>query len=256
MDQDHRSVALGHAGFDATRWSVVLEAAKSRAAGGPEALARLCERYWPPLYAFARHRGFSPEDAQDLVQGFFEHLIKSRALGTVDQAKGRFRSFLLASFQNFTAMERRRADTEKRGGHAQVIRIDWQDAEGQIAFEPEDPLIPETVYDARWALELLGRATRRLEREQAAIGKALVFSTLRPFLGEEGTRAGLTYEEVAQKLNIGLPAVKTSIHRLRRRHAQLLREEVAQTVLDPKDVEVELHALCEALVRAEGRVRA
>jgi transposase len=94
-----------------------------------------------------------------------------------------------------------------------------------------------------------------LEREQAAIGKALVFSTLRPFLGEEGTRAGLTYEEVAQKLNIGLPAVKTSIHRLRRRHAQLLREEVAQTVLDPKDVEVELHALCEALVQAEGRVR-
>jgi DNA-directed RNA polymerase specialized sigma24 family protein len=94
MDQDHRSAAPDHAGFDATRWSVVLEAAQSRVEGGPEALARLCERYWPPLYAFARHRGFSPEDAQDLVQGFFEHLIESRALGAVDQAKGRFRSFL------------------------------------------------------------------------------------------------------------------------------------------------------------------
>src|ERR1700736_848087 len=114
MDQDHRSAALGHAGFDVTRWSVVLEAAQSRAAGGPEALGRLCERYWPPLYAFARHRGFSPEDAQDLVQGFFEHLIQSRALGAVDQAKGRFRSFLLASFQNFAAMEHRRAETERR----------------------------------------------------------------------------------------------------------------------------------------------
>ena len=106
MDQDHRSDAPDHAGFDATRWSLVLEAAQSRAEGGPEALARLCERYWPPLYAFARHRGFSPEDAQDLVQGFFEHLIESRALGAVDQAKGRFRSFLLASFQNFAGMER------------------------------------------------------------------------------------------------------------------------------------------------------
>jgi len=172
MDQDHRSATLGHAGFDATRWSVVLEAAQTRAAGGPEALARLCERYWPPLYAFARHRGFSPEDAQDLVQGFFEHLIQSRALAAVDQAKGRFRSFLLASFQNFTAMERRRADTEKRGGLAQVIRIDWQDAEGRIAFEPEDRLTPETVYDARWALELLCVATRRLEQGTGRAGQS------------------------------------------------------------------------------------
>jgi RNA polymerase sigma-70 factor (ECF subfamily) len=140
MDQDHRSSGQDHAGFGATRWSVVLEAAQSRAEGAPEAFARLCERYWSPLYAFARHRGFSPEDSQDLVQGFFEHLIESRALSAVDQAKGRFRSFLLASFQNFAAMERRRADTEKRGGRAQVIPIDWQDAESRIAFEPEDPL--------------------------------------------------------------------------------------------------------------------
>jgi RNA polymerase sigma factor (sigma-70 family) len=253
MDEDHRSTAPGHAGFEATRWSVVLEAARSRAPGGPEALARLCERYWPPLYAFARHRGHGPEDSQDLAQGFFEHLIKSRALGAVDQAKGRFRSFLLASFQNFISMERRRARTERRGGRAELIRIDWQDAESRIAFEPEDPLTPETLYDARWALELLGRATRRLEQEQAALGKAQTFRTLRPFLGDEGVRAGLTYEEAAQALNVGLPAVKTLIHRLRQRHTQLLREEVAQTVLDPKDVEVELHALCEALGQAEGR---
>jgi DNA-directed RNA polymerase specialized sigma24 family protein len=160
MDEDHRSTAPGHAGFEATRWSVVLEAARSRAPGGPEALARLCERYWPPLYAFARHRGHGPEDPQDLVQGFFEHLIKSRALGAVDQAKGRFRSFLLASFQNFISMERRRARTERRGGRAELVRIDWLDAEGRIGFEPEEWLTPETLYDARWALELLGRATR------------------------------------------------------------------------------------------------
>jgi RNA polymerase sigma factor (sigma-70 family) len=254
MDQDDRSEAPHHAGFDATRWSIVLEAAQSRAEGAPEALARLCERYWSPLYAFARYRGFSPDDAQDLVQGFFEHLIESRALGRVDQAKGRFRSFLLASFQNFAAMERRRADTEKRGGRTQVIRIDWQDAESRIAFEPEDPLTPETLYDARWAMELLGRATRRLEQEQAALGKAQAFRTLRLFLGDEGGRSGLSYEEAAQALNVGLPTLKTLIHRLRRRHTQLLREQVAETVLDSNDVDAEARALCEALVQAGGRV--
>ena len=252
MDQDQSLAAPGAARFEATRWSEVLQAAQSRAQGGPEALARLCERYWSPLYAFARHRGNGPEDAQDLVQGFFQHLIESRALGTIDQAKGRFRSFLLASFQNFTSMERRRAGAEKRGGRAELIHMDWQDAESRIAFEPEDRLTPATVYDARWALELLGRATRRLEQEQAALGKAQAFRTLRPFLGDEGTRAGLTYEEAAQALNVGMPALKTLIHRLRRRHTQLLREEVAQTVLDPNDVDTEVHALCEALV--QGRV--
>jgi len=94
MNQEHRSSAVGHFGFDATHWSVVLEAARSRAPGGPEALARLCEHYWPPLYAFARHRGISPEDAQDLVQGFFAHLIERRALLSVDRSKGRLRSCL------------------------------------------------------------------------------------------------------------------------------------------------------------------
>jgi RNA polymerase sigma-70 factor (ECF subfamily) len=255
MDQDQSLAALGQARFDSTRWTVVLQAAQSRAAGGPAALARLCERYWPPLYAFARHRGNGPEDAQDLVQGFFQHLIESQALGTIDQAKGRFRSFLLASFQNFMAMERRRAGAEKRGGRAELIPLDWQDAENRIAFEPEDPLTPEAVYDARWALELLGRATRRLEQEQAALGKAQVFCTLRPFLGDEGARASLSYGEAALALNVGMPALKTLIHRLRRRHAQLLREEVAQTVLNPDDVDAEVHALCEALVQAKGRVQ-
>jgi hypothetical protein len=151
-------------------------------------------------------------------------------------------------------MERRRADTEKLGGRAQVIRIDWQDAEVRIAFEPEDPLTPETVYDARWALELLGRARRRLEQEQAALGRTKAFCTLRPFLGDEGVRAGLSYEAAAQALNIGLSTLKTLIHRLRRRHTQLLREQVAQTVLDSNDVDAEAHALCEALVQAQGRV--
>src|SRR6516162_10263343 len=99
MDQDQSSTGPDATRFDSTRWSVVLEAAQSRAHGGPEALARLCARYWQPLYGFARRRGHGPEDAQDLVQGFFAHLIERRALRRADRSKGRFRSFLLASFQ-------------------------------------------------------------------------------------------------------------------------------------------------------------
>jgi hypothetical protein len=136
-----------------------------------------------------------------------------------------------------------------------LIRIDWQDAEGRVGFEPHDALTPETLYDARWALDLLGRSIPRLEQEQSRLGKGQAFCVLRPFLGDEGIRPGLNYETAAKALNVGLPTVKTLIHRLRRRHAQLLREEVAETVLNSSEIEAEVHALCEALIRAEGRVR-
>jgi RNA polymerase sigma factor (sigma-70 family) len=255
MDKDHSSAAPGPARFEATRWSVVLEAAQSQAPGGPHALAELCVHYWSPLYAFARRRGHPPEDAQDFVQGFFEHLIGRRGLTSVDRAKGRFRSFLLASFQNFMAAESRRARREKRGGGVGLIRLDWQDAEGRIAFEPADRLTPETLYDAQWALLLLGRATERLEHEHTATGKAETFAALKGFLGDEGRRAGVSYEEAARVLQVSVAAVKTLIHRLRRRHGQLVREEVARTVLDPAQVDAEVHALSEALIAAAGRVR-
>jgi RNA polymerase sigma factor (sigma-70 family) len=255
MDQDHRSTAAAPGQFDATRWSVVLEAAQSQAPGGPQALAELCARYWRPLYAFARQRGHLPEDAQDFVQGFFEHLIGSRGLSSVDRAKGRFRSFLLASFQNFMAAETRRARAEKRGGRAEMIRLDWEDAEDRLAFEPADGLTPETLYDAQWALLLLRRATGHLQREHEAAGKAHTFAALKGFLGDDGQRSELSYEEAARALRVSVPAAKTLIHRLRRRHAQLVREEVARTISDPAEVDAEVHALCEALIAAEGRVR-
>jgi RNA polymerase sigma factor (sigma-70 family) len=243
--------------FDKTRWSMVLGAVQSGVPCAQDALAELCGLYWPPLYAFARRRGRSLEDAQDLVQGFFEHLIGGRGLATVERSKGRFRSFLLASFQNFIAAEDRRARAEKRGGRAELIRLDCQDAETRLVFEPEDRLTPETLYDAQWALLLLRRAGERLEQEHAAEGKAKIFRTLKGFVGSDVNRqARVTYEQAAEALGIGVPNVTSLIHRLRQRHTQLVREEVERTVLDPAEVEAELHGLCEALVQAEGRVRA
>ena len=193
MEADDSSAAPSGARFELTRWSVVLEAAQSRAPGGPKALAQLCARYWQPLYGFARGRGYGHEDAQDLVQGFFADLIERRALHSVERSKGRFRSFLLASFQNFMAKETRRARTEKRGGRVELVRLDWEDEEGRVAFEPSDQLTPETLYDAHWAVLLLRRATRRLEQEQAAAGKGEAFSALKSFLGEDGSRSKISY---------------------------------------------------------------
>jgi RNA polymerase sigma factor (sigma-70 family) len=253
-DPDESSAAPGPARFDLTRWSEVLNAAQSRAPGGPAALAQLCARYWRPLYAFARRRGHGPEDAQDLVQGFFAHLIEHRALQRADPAKGRFRSFLLASFQNFMANESRRGRTEKRGGRAEIVRLDWEDEEGRIAFEPSDRLTPETLYDARWALLLLHRATRDLEQEQLAAGKGEIFRTLKCFSSEGGGRATISYEEAAGALNLGVASVKTLIHRLRQRYMQLVRAEVERTVTDPAEVDAELRSLSEALLAAQGRV--
>ena len=257
MGENYSSAAPDDGKFDKTRWSMVLGAVQSRAPCAQKALAELCGLYWRPLYAFARRRGRSPEDAQDLVQGFFEHLIGSRGLATVERSKGRFRSFLLASFQNFMAAETRRARAEKRGGHAELIRLDCQDAEARLAFEPEDHLTPETLYDAQWALLLLRRATKRLEQEQAVAGKANAFRTLKGFLGRDVDRnAPVTYLEAAQALGVGVANVTNLIHRLRQRHTQLVREEVERTLSDPAEVEAELHGLCEALVQAEGQVRA
>jgi DNA-directed RNA polymerase specialized sigma24 family protein len=203
MDQDQGSTVPDAARFDSTRWTVVFEAAQSRAPGGPQALARLCARYWQPLYGFARRRGYGPEDAQDLVQGFFAHLIERRALGRVERSKGRFRSFLLASFQKFMANETRWAGAEKRGGRVEMVRLDWRDEEGRMSFEPEDPLTPETLYDARWALLLLRRATDQLEQEQGAAGKGAAFQVLKAFLGGEGARANVSYEGAARALRSG-----------------------------------------------------
>ena len=253
MDQDESSNEAAR--FDSTRWTVVFEAAQSHAPGGPDALAHLCVRYWQPLYGFARRRGYGSEDAQDLVQGFFAHLIERRALRRVERSKGRFRSFLLAAFQKFMAKETRRAGAEKRGGRVEIVRLDWRGEEGRLGFEPEDPLTAETLYDARWALLLLRRTTDQLEQEHAAAGKGAAFQTLKAFLGGEGARANVSYEEAARTLQVGVPAIKTLIRRLRQRHAQLVRAEVERTVEDPNDVEAELRSLREALVAAQGRVQ-
>jgi RNA polymerase sigma factor (sigma-70 family) len=254
VKDDHSSLAGGVNRFQTTRWTVVLNSAQSQAPGYQQALADLCKLYWYPLYAFIRHRGYSSEDAQDLVQGFFLHLIEYKTFSRVDRSKGKFRSFLLASLQNFLSNEADRARCLKRGGQAEFVYLDVEEAEDRYGLERVEGLTPEKIFDARWAIALLGEAMNRLSREYMGQGKESTFRALRVFLDPINTKRLPSYEEVAAKLEVSVGSLRTQIHRLRKQYTATLREEISRTVSDSADVETETHELCEALIAAEGWV--
>jgi RNA polymerase sigma factor (sigma-70 family) len=255
LKPDHHSPADAAGRFRTTRWSVVLLSAQSKAPGSEAALAELCRLYWYPLYAFVRYRGYAPDDAQDLTQGFFLHLLEHKALSHVDPLKGKFRSFLAASVQNFLSDEADRAGRKKRGGDREFVRIDAESAEERYRLEPVDYLTAETIFDARWAMTVLEEAMKRLRREYAAEEDTFTLKAVEPFLDPINNNRDLpSYEEVANELQVSLSAVKTIIHRLRKQYTGLLREEVGRTVSDPREIDDEIHALCGALVASEGRL--
>jgi RNA polymerase sigma factor (sigma-70 family) len=240
--------------FRTTRWSEVLLSAESRAPGSKEALADLCSRYWYPLYAYTRRRGYSPEDAQDLTQGFFLSLFDRKALRQASPLRGKFRSFLLSSLQHYLSDQWDRTQTLKRGRNIHFVPFDLERGEERYQSEPVDPLTPEKIFDARWAMTLLEETLRLLRAEYATLGKTAIIETLEPYLDPVNSQRLLTYEEAAAKLQLTVGAVKSLIHRLRRRHSDLLREEVGRTLTDPATVDDELRALCRAFIAAEGRV--
>ena len=232
----------------------MLLSAQSKAPGSEAALAELCRLYWYPLYAFVRYQGHAPHDAQDLTQSFFLHLLDHKALSHVNPLKGKFRSFLVASVQNFLSDEADRAGRKKRGGDREFVRIDAESAEERYRFEPVDYLTAETIFDARWAMTVLREAMKQLRRQYAAEEKTSTLEILEPFLDPINNRELPSYDQVAIELHVSLSAVKTLIHRLRKQYTGLLREEVARTVSDPGEIDDEIHALCGALVASEGRL--
>ena len=254
VNPDHNS-QVGDAGrFHTTRWSAVLLSAQSQAPGSQTALAELCRIYWYPIYSFVRRRGFRPEDAQDLTQGFFLHLLDHKALRQVSPVKGKFRSFLVASLQNYLSDEADRARCLKRGGNIEFVPLDVMSAEDRYRLAPLDFLTADKVFDARWAMTLLDVAMGRLQKEYAAQGKASIFETLKPFIDPINSEADLSYEQVANALQFSAGSVKKLIFRLRKQYASVLREEVGRTVSDPREVDEEIHSLCQALLATEGRL--
>jgi len=254
MQPEFDPTGASGAQFHTTRWTLVMVSAQSQVGDGKAALGELCRIYWYPLYSFVRRRGYSPHDAQDLTQGFFLHLLEHRALTQVDRLKGKFRSFLLASVQNYLSNEAQRARSLKRGKEYEFVSLDWENAENRYRLEPADYLTAEKIYDARWAMTLLTHVMLTLEGAYVAEGRGSTFQALEIFLRFGDSRPSPSYEELSEKLGVSVGGVKTLVHRLRKRYSALLREEVARTVSDPEEIDNEIHALCDALIAAEGRM--
>ena len=239
----------GGASFQTTHWTVVLRAREPDSAdSASQALSGFCEAYWPPLYSFVRHRGYASADAQDLVQGFFAHLLEQNTLTRADQEKGRLRTFLLGSLQNFLFDEYDRLRALKRGGGRQIVSFDEHLPEAEAAMLATSHLSDAACYDLVWASNIVSRAWQNLESEFVAEGKAEWLEELRPFLAG-GNVTPPNQEEAAARLGVPIATLRTWLSRLRQRYRESLRTEVASTVSDPADVDAELQHLYQILMR-------
>jgi len=238
-----RSVAR----FHTTSWSLVIAAADRPTADSRGALAKLCEIYWHPVYAFVRRSGYDPDQAQDLTQGFFALLLERRDLDTVRREKGRLRSYLLVSLKHFLTNERERALAVKRGAGLPLISLEELRDTERADLEPADILTADQIYERSWALTVLEQVLARLGDEYDVAGNTLLFGRLRELLTDEPGRP--SQAEMAQELDMTENALKQAFHRLRQRYRELLREEIAHTVVVPGDLEDELRHLV-AVLRA------
>jgi RNA polymerase sigma-70 factor (ECF subfamily) len=231
--------------FAATRWSMVLAAAGRTSRDGQAALAKLCETYWYPLYAFVRRQGSDPHAAQDLTQAFFARLLEKDYLESVDPGRGKFRSFLLACLKHFLSNERDRERALKRGGGKQALSFDAATAENRYALEPADRLTPERLFERRWATTLLEQTLTLLKEEHESKGRGPLFERLKVYLTGACGEAG--YAAVGEELGMTEAAVKKAVQRLRSRYKELLREQIAQTVSKAEEVDEEIRDLFKAL---------
>jgi RNA polymerase sigma factor (sigma-70 family) len=238
-----------NAQFTATHWSLVLEAGQSQTGQSTAALQKLCGAYWYPLYAFVRRQGYDSFDAEDLTQGFFGYLLESKQLRAADPQLGRFRSFLLCRLKHFLSDECKKARAQKRGGGRFVLSLDAAQAEEWYGVEPTTPeLSPDLIFDRRWAMAILERTVARLRAEYLAADRGELYEQLKHF--QPGENASQSYAELAAQLGLSESAVKSAIYRLRQRHCHLLREEIAQTVATPSEVDEEIRYLISTLSNA------
>jgi len=233
------------AGFATTHWSLVLQAGHKPQQAADQALATLCQNYWYPLYAYVRRHVKDTSEAHDLTQEFFARLLEKDLLALATPERGRFRSFLLTALKNFLANEWNKAHARKRGGTRPTLSLDLDAGDSRYCLEPSHELTPERLYERKWALTLLDRVLDRLREEYAAGGKGEQLACLAPFLG--GNPAEATYADVAKELGMTAGAAKVAAHRMRKRYRDLLRNELAQTVADPADIDDEINRLFQVL---------
>ena len=231
-----------HPSFPTTQWTAVLSAGRGDPNQSAEALELLCSKYWYPIYAFIRwRRGLGHHEAEDFAQGFFEHLLRNEGLKTVARAKGKFRNFLLASLTNFLNDERDRLLTSKRGGRWQSVSWDGLTAEDKYKNEQVGRLLPEQFFDRAWAFALFEQACGRLQSEYEDRGRGDLFAELRPFLTEPPEEG--FFDHAASRLGMRAETVKVALHRLRRELGRQLRQEVAATVGETREIKEEIRFL-------------
>ena len=236
--------------FATTRWSLILSATPSiEDQQTQQALTELCRLYWHPVFLFVNRRGYSTQEAQDLTQDFFVTILGNDWVSQADPERGRFRSFLLKSVQNFLSHAEERRRTIKRGGQLQFVSWDEWLAERPSQFEMLDEigesLTPEPFFDLRWATTVVEHALQRLREECEGKGRLRLFEILRTHLVSENEN--ITYADLATALGIAETMVKKQLYNMRQRFRWLLRDEVAQTVADPVDVDEEIRHLCTVL---------
>ena len=235
----------GPSQFPTTRWTQVIAAGDPRRKEARSALVSLCENYWYPLYAYLRRRGYPSDQAQDLTQEFFVRVLQGRYLDRAEREKGRFRAFLLTSLKFFVADEEDRQRAHKRGGGV-VVPLEFSSGEERYKREPAHDETPERIFERRWALSVLDRVVENLRNEFVQHGRPQHYERLKVFLLGQ---SDAPYAALAQELNTSEGALKVAIHRLRKRYRELFRQEIADTVADPREVESELRYLAGVLTR-------
>lgn len=232
--------------FATTHWSVVLKAGEESSSQAREALEELCTSYWHPLYAYIRKQGYSPPDAQDLTQEFFAHFLERKYFRAANRERGKFRSFLLVSLKHFLSHHWHKVRAAKRGGDR--VFLSWDELAAENFYQSAGgDLKPEELYDQRWALTLLEKPLLRLRTEFAAQEKTAQFDRLKFFLSHEATEGA--YAAAAAELGVSANAIGVMVHRLRQRYGEMVRREIAQTVLNPEDIEDELRYLISVMNR-------
>jgi RNA polymerase sigma-70 factor (ECF subfamily) len=247
MNEGDKTPSTESKHFETTHWSLVLAARDQNSARGYEALTRLCQTYWLPVYAFVRKRGHSPDRAKDLTQDFFANFLERNSIARAVRERGRFRSFLLTSVENFLRNEHERNQAQKRGGGRSVLSLDEQDAERSYLAEPADQLDPANAFELRWALTVLDRVMQRLRREYLELGRVDLFDALQAHIW--GDAESIAYQQLAERFAMSLANIKTTAHRLRQSYRALLREEIAQTVAQPGEIDDEVRYLMRVVSR-------
>jgi RNA polymerase sigma-70 factor (ECF subfamily) len=245
LDERGSTIPVKVSAFRTTLWTEVVLAGETDSPGSAAALEGLCQAYWYPLYAFVRRQGHDAEEAQDLTQAFFADLLKKRFLHAVDREKGKFRAYLLARLKNFLANEWTYQRRQKRGGGQAPFSLDEAAAEGRYGEEPRDNTTPEILFERRWAQTVLDQVFNRLAAEYQGLEQAARFAELKHFLID--AREASSYAEAASRLAMSENAVKSAIHRLRRRYRELFREEIAATVATSEEVDEEIRYLFSVL---------